>query len=148
MTVAGTARLLQIITIAMIVGVVVFGCVVVFAFGALRQPPQGSMLSLGGIGFAVVAFVMHILVPAFIVKQTIPRTGGETAALCGLFLSKTIVATALLEGAAFFNLIALMMEHNWWSLAVAGGLLLWMASQIPNVVRIGHWVEAKQMEAR
>lgn len=146
MTPAETARLLQIITIAMTVGVVAFCGFVVFVFGALQKPAEGNLLSLVAVGVAVVAFVTHLILPELVVGQSLKATNGDVSSLCGLYLLKTIVASALLEGAAFFNLVALMIEHHWWSLVIVGGLVLWMASQIPNVVRIGHWVEAKQAE--
>jgi hypothetical protein len=148
MTAAGITRVLQIITIALITGVVVFGGIVVLVLGGLSKPPQGQMLSMGGVAFAVIAFVMHLVIPEILVKQAIKTSNNQPASLVGLFMTKTIIASALLEGAAFFNLIALMIEHNWWSLVVVGGLVLWMAAQIPNVIRTEHWVESKQLELR
>lgn len=141
-------RLLQIITVALIAGVLTFGTVVVVLLGALNNAPQGELLSLIGAGFAVTAFVMHLVVPELIVRQTVPNLKDDPGGLTRLFVTKTIVASALLEGAAMFNLVALMQEHNWWSLLIVGGLVLWMASQIPTITRVHHWLETKDMEMR
>ncbi len=148
MTLAGAARLLQIITIALILGVVVFAAIAVLVIGALNQPPQGNLLSLAAIGGAVAAFGAHFRIPDIVVAQNLKNGNRDASTLCGLYVSRTIVATAILEGAAFLNLVAMIVEHHWWSLIVVGGLLLWMASQIPSSTRIQSWVDARQSEPR
>ncbi len=148
MTPASAARLLQIVTVAMLAGVLIFAGVLVFGLGVLNQPPRGTLFSLTGIGVAVLAFVAHLVLPEVIVRNNLKTTAGDGSALSGLFLVKTIVATAFLEGAAFVNLVALMTEHHWWSLVVVGGLVLWMASQIPRVGRVVDWVVARQEPQR
>lgn len=148
MTVAGTARLLQIITVALIVGVVIFAAILVLVVGVLNQPPQGNLLSLAAIGGAAAGFAMHGTIAEVIVVQNLKNGNRDMSTLCGLYMSRTIVATAILEGAAFMNLAAMMIEHHWWSLIVVGGLLLWMISQIPSPTRVQQWVEARQFEPR
>ena len=124
-------------------GVLMFAGIAVVGVGALQEPPKSPLISLIGGGFAVVAFVLHLVVPALVAKQQI-RTSGEDG-LHGVFQSKTIVGLALLEGAAFLNIVALIVEHNWWSLAIAGGLVFWMLAMFPTRTRVTQWIETQQM---
>ena len=139
----GVARATQIITGAMVSGVVTFGAVVVFALGALTEPPSGFIISGVGAVFSLVAFVLHLVIPSVIAAQQ--SHGANKQQLYGIYLQKTIVGLALLEGAAFFNLIACIVEHNWWSLAIAGGLCFWMLAMFPTRTKIEHWAETQQM---
>jgi hypothetical protein len=136
-------RVAQIITIALVMGVVLFGVVALLFVGALDDPADGVILSGMGAGFAVLMFVMHLVIPAQIARQQ-AGTADESQ-LYGVYVTKTIVGLALLEGAAFFNLVALIVEHNWWSLAIAGGLVFWMLAMFPTRTRVDHWVETQQM---
>jgi hypothetical protein len=58
-----------------------------------------------------------------------------------------IVGLALLEGMAFFNIIACIIEHNWWSLAIAGCLALWMLMVFPSRNRVEQWIETQRMNS-
>jgi hypothetical protein len=140
-----TVRVTQIITGALVMGVVTFAAIAVPAIGALNAAPNGVLVSGLGAAFAVLAFVLHLAVPA-VMRASAERAVSDQQ-LYGLYLSKTIIGLALLEGAAFFNLIALMVEHNWWSLAIVGGLVLWMLALFPTRTRVSHWVEARQMQS-
>ena len=139
----GVARATQIITGAMVSGVVTFGAIVVFALGALTEPPSGFIIGGAGAVFAGVAFVLHLVIPSLIAAQQ--SRDADKERLYGVYLQKTIIGLAVLEGAAFFNLIACIIEHNWWSLAVAGGLVFWMLAMFPTRTRIEHWAETQQM---
>lgn len=129
-------RVLQIITAAMVMGVVMFAGISVLALEALSDPPDGFLLSGMAAGFAGIAFVMHLVVPAVIAKQQARSASAEQ--LFGVYQTKTIIGLALLEGAAFLNIVAVMVEHNWWSLAVAGGLVFWMLAMFPTQTRVAH----------
>lgn len=99
-------------------------------------------------GMAAVNFVLHIIIPSFADRQAGRVAQDGVPALLGLYQSKTIIAGALLEGAAFFNLFALSVEHHWWSLAIVVLLLISLGVLVPTSVRIDHWIESKQLEAR
>jgi hypothetical protein len=137
-----TVRLLQIISGALVLGVLLMAGIAVVALGSLEAPPQGTVISGLGAGFAVVAFVLHLVVPSVAARQQ-ARSGGERQ-LYGAYVTKTILGLSLLEGAAFMNLVALMVEHNWWSLAIAGGLVFWMLTMFPTTTRVEDWVETQQ----
>lgn len=139
---------LRIITLALVMGVVIFGVIVVFVMGALDQgqaaPAGGTTLSYLGAAFAAVAFVLHFLIPNSIAQQKLDSDQGGLRSQLEAFRLKTIVALAILEGAAFLNLVAVMTEHQSWSLAVAGGLVFWMLARLPNRNMIENWIEPKQ----
>lgn len=137
-----TVRVLQIITVSLVAGVLLFGGIAVFGLGALDGPPEGFVVSAVGAVVAGGAFVLHLIIPAAIARQagTAPAWG-----LYGMYLTKTIVGLAILEGAAFLNIIATIIEHNGWSLAIAGGLVFWMLALFPTKTRVAHWVEVHQM---
>jgi len=141
------ARTLQIIVGALMISVMSYGGFVLKQ-GGLAGPPQPPSTATMAAGMALVSFVMHLVIPPIIAKSAVQGSGGEERFLLGAYMTKTIVAGALLEGAAFFNLFALSTEHQWWSLAIVVVLLLAMAALIPSSIRIAHWVEAKQLEVR
>jgi hypothetical protein len=147
-----TVRVTQIITGAMVVGVVTFAAIAVLVVGALKAAPWGVIVSGLGAAFAVMAFVLHLVIPAVITANTgrairSANAGGAASdqQLYGIYVTKTITGLALLEGAAFFNIIALIVEHNWWSLAIVGGLVFWMLAMFPTQTRVAHWVETRRM---
>ncbi|MGD9857932.1 MAG: hypothetical protein AB7U20_23555 [Planctomycetaceae bacterium] len=139
-------RVLQIITGALVMGVVMFAAIAGLAAGALSGPPSGVIVSGVAVVLAAASFVMHLIVPPVIAKQAGHAT--DTQGLYGVYQTKTIVGLAILEGAAFFNIVAAMIENNWWSLAIAGGLVFWMLALFPTQTRVAHWVEAQTMTRR
>ncbi len=140
-----TVRGMQIITAALVLGVVVFAAIAVFVVGAMNEESSGVIVSAVGLVWSALAFVMHLVVPAIMTRQL--SRGGNREQLYGAYRAKTIVGLALLEGAAFFNIVALIIEHNWWSLAIAGGLVFWMLSAFPSTTKVEHWVETQLMQS-
>lgn len=138
-----TVRTLQILTIAMVIGVLVCGAIFVFALGVLNDPPDGVLISAIAAGWSVIAFVLHLVVPPIVTRQQALTEAGE--GFHGVYVARTIIGLALLEGAAFFNIFATLFEHNWWSLAIAGGLVFWMLAMFPTQTRVAHWIETQQL---
>lgn len=139
---------MKVITVGLLGGVVAFAvtaAIIVWGFG--REPFQeGQLISLIAAGFAVMMFVAHLVIPGVIAQSSRASADAPNReALYGVYQIKLIVALALLEGAAFFNLVALIIEHHWWSLAIAGGLLLCMLSLYPTRTRVEHWVESQHL---
>lgn len=147
---------MQIIAGALIQGVVVFLVVVMFF---LPVPPNrlAVLNSYIALGFALVAMVMSLVVPNIIVASTkkslvkgrpidLPKQFGEVsnlgflAPLAGLYQTKMIIAMALLEGAAFYNLISYMMERQPFTLAVVGMLLLALVMNFPTRRGLEKWL--------
>ncbi|MFV0444525.1 MAG: hypothetical protein ACK5Q5_13225 [Planctomycetaceae bacterium] len=141
-------RVLQIIAGALVMGVVLFLVVAIAVLGALRKTSAGEQFSLIAAGFAIAAWVLHLVLPGAMANAA--ASGDKSAfveKLCTIYQGKTIIALALLEGAAFFNVCALLVEHNWWSLVVIGALLLQMLFEFPTVTRVRQWIETQQMNA-
>ena len=139
-------RTMQIIAAGLVIGVVFFAIIVV-AIGGLDQPTAGNTLAMMGAGIAGLMFVTHLVVPGIVAKSAAGQLQGkiDTEQWAGIYQMKLIIGMAMLEGAAFFNLVACMTEHNWWSMAVAGGLVLFMLIQFPNRSRVEQWMETQQL---
>jgi hypothetical protein len=137
---------LRIITGALIAGVFFFGIVVV-ATGSLNQPPNGQTVSLMGAAGAAIQFVLYLIVPSVIAR----KAGGfssdpkSTTSLLNIYQTKHVIGLALLEGAAFFNLVCCMVEHNLWSAGIVIALVLIMLGSWPTQTRMLQWIETQQM---
>jgi hypothetical protein len=144
-------RNMQIIAGALIAGVVVFALVAVFVLGALSQPLTGVIVSYMALGMTAMEMVPFALVPRFVTAQTVHRARQGAGNLegdalqYGLYQTRMILRYALLEGAAFFCIVATIIEHNWWTLGMAGGLVLIMLTIFPTRTRVEHWIETQRM---
>ncbi len=58
-----------------------------------------------------------------------------------VFVTRTIVGSALLEGGALANLIAYMLEGQWFSLVLGIVLALGIAAGVPTRDGVESWVE-------
>ena len=148
--VTAAVRTSQIIAGALMGGVVMFGVIAVAIAG--NNPPVGPLLPLMALGFAAVMIIARFVVSAAMVSSS--RThilnevrGGRlqnssqiAGQFYGAFQTRMIVGMAVLEGAAFFNLVAYMMASRWWNLAAAGVLLLLMAAMFPTKNKLEQWV--------
>lgn len=106
------------------------------------SPPQG-IIALVGLVLAAGAIPLSFVMPRIIAAQS-RRTFAKEAArgdepIRGLddafpmiYLQRAIVGLALLEGVAFFNLIAFLLAGRLPSLIVVAVLLLLMASRFPS----------------
>jgi hypothetical protein len=150
-----SVRTLQVIVAAMAVGVLVFFGIVVAMPGEAVEPPP--LISYVAAAFALVCVAMSWVGPYFITGQVLRLLGlgsapegasrfvqdmddQTLARLLGVYQSRLIVACAPLEGGAFFNLIAYMMEGQTFSLMVAGVLVLLMAMWFPTMGRAEDWI--------
>lgn len=133
---------MQIVAAALVMGVVIFAGVAV-ATGALNEESDEMFLSLFGVGFALLMYVMHLIVPGIVARSAAAQLSenADDLAWCGVLQTKSIIGLAMLEGAAFLNIVACMVEHNWWSLAVAGTLAVLMLIQFPTRTRVEQWIE-------
>jgi hypothetical protein len=140
-------RVLQIIVCTLVVSVLMFAGFVVLS-GHLQRPPQGQVLSYASLAMAMVMIVMHVVVPGFVERAALANQPVGTAEpeLARVFVTRTIIACALLEGAAMMSLVALMIEHRPWVLGVTAVLVVLMLLQIPSRTRIEHWLESRRMD--
>ena len=146
-------RVLQIISFALMQGVLLFGGVVIWL--TLEDKPDSMpFLVWVGLAFAVMAVVMRTILGNFLptgFRRGIDRTVWDELSstkqdeqLIGHMQTKQIIELALLEGAAFMNLMFYMMEKQTISLIVAGVLLGLMAVAFPTGSKVDHWVDTQK----
>ena len=131
---------MQIIVGALALGIVNFLLVIVFAFRpqAPQNPIGQSLLTYLAVGGAVLAVMASIFIPFFLAgpmrKSALDASAGSKAtsskeeanigSLAQMYQTLLIIRCALIEGAAFFSLVAYMIEGQTTALATAGILLL------------------------
>jgi len=142
-------RIMLIIFGALIFGVLFFAIIAAISHLTGGKPlfnTEFGFMAIFGIAFAVLALLPSMVVPIFIRKAAVKEISSEfsgkletpEAALKAMVGLQTamIIGLALLEGAAFFNLVVDMTEGSLWSLLVAAGLVLIMFIRIPLPGRI------------
>lgn len=156
-------RVMQIIAGALIAGVVMFGgvaCILVFGRWLAVPGPALNLgnaiqLDLGAVGAAllvVMSFVVPKLISAAGVKSIARLAQDGTATgpkelfgrLLAVAQAKMIIAMALVEAAAFFNLFVFINTKLLIPLAVVGALLLVMAIHFPTKLKLARWLEDQQ----
>lgn len=142
-------RVSQIVTGALIAGVVAMG--VVTWVTAKGDAPALPVVSLVAAGFSGITVVMRFVIPAIMVASQKGMLSGVAEQelpqkLAGLYQTKTIVGMALLEGAAFFNLVAYMVDKQVWSYGIVTALLVLMAVTFPSQGQFESWVENMKRE--
>jgi hypothetical protein len=163
-------RTLQIIVAALAMGVICFAAIAIFQ--RIQKPPQqDAMIAYMAVGFAPTMLVVRAVVGKSTVSRSMKNiaagirslhsadTGSQLPAnftdgdqFLFVFQQKTIIESALVEGAAFFNLVAFLAVGQWWSLAVAGVLLAVNLVPFPTYDRVENWVryqlEIMELEKR
>jgi hypothetical protein len=152
------AQTTKIIVVALSSGVLMFAVFVLSQSLPDAQAPLGTLTLLCTV-FAFAAIVMRFVIPRIIVHRQIREIANGTwqtsagkspnvvmlqttaGKLAAVFQMKTIIGCALLEGASFFALIALMIEQHIASLVVAVILFLGLLLQFPSTDGITDWVE-------
>ncbi len=162
-------RLLQIVTVALTGGCVVFLAMALFMRLGGNGPAQAAaeepMLVYVVLVFAAAMLLARAVVPAWLVSaarrkiaegtwkppqqasgnspipdEFLAKTG-DAGKLCYVFTTKTIVGAAMFEGAAFFALVAYFVEGTTLSLAVAAVLIVAVALHFPTPGRVVGWIE-------
>lgn len=149
--ISGLVRTLRIIVGALIAGDVCFAAVASFlAFNAPPQPGQkaDALIAYLAAGFAAVTLIARIIVPQQVASKMIQQatTGKSPESITKelfypVYQSTLIIASALLNGAVFFNLIALIISHQPFSLGIAAVLVAVMATGFPSAEKIKNWSE-------
>ena len=150
-------RAMQIIATVLMMGVLVFfGVVLIITQGKIGGMENAAGLTMVGAGFGFVMIVSHFTIPGIICGTQMKQAAADgslnqqddatTQRIWGLYQTQLIVGLALLEGAAFFNLIALMVENSVASLGVVILLLGLMAVKFPTRNKVSWWVEDKLRE--
>lgn len=155
---------MQIIAGALINGVVVFFVIAVFVLSPQvnNDPPLIAYIALG---VGCLAVVMSFAIPNLIMASTkkslikgkpinLPdnyqgaTNVGFLGPLVGMYQTKLIISMAILEGAAFFNLIAYIIEGQRMSLIMTGLLVAIMATKFATRGGLENWLadEAKSID--
>ena len=139
-------RIVQIITLALVAGAVGFA-VVAILMGALSQPSTGTFISLIGAVMTFGQSALAVFIPDLVASRIPSQQLQASAELrpYSMFVGRHIVRLALLEGAAFFNIVVTVIEHNWWSMGIAGLLVGWMLTQFPTRDRVERWIAHQGM---
>lgn len=143
-------RTTQIIAGGMIGGVLVFGLIA--AMIGADGDPGDPLVGVIALVFAVSGLGARILVPGLIAAKKreeiqaqlsageIDESEEMTAVLYPLYQTKTIIEYALIEGPAFFVLIAYIITSQLWVLAIGAVLLAIMIVTFPTQGRLEGWI--------
>ena len=157
--VSKTIRVLQIIVMVMVMGIATFTIAAVLV--QREDIPEEPLLVYFAAGFSVLVLPPWVLVPSLIVRSScqalangtgrlqhmrhvIPEDVGASGQLAGIYQTKGIVALALLEGAAFFNLIAFFFERQTLSLGITIMILVLQLTHYPSLTRAENWIRRQQ----
>ncbi|QDT30997.1 hypothetical protein [Thalassoglobus polymorphus] len=144
-------RTSQLIAAALIVGVVAFCGVAFFAVGGMNVASDGTLVSAIMAAVTLPQIVMFFFVSAFVTEQVIDNQYGRRSIPVTpenkpyqVMQMRTIIGFALLEGGCFMNIVAYILEKNWWSLGIVGTLVLFMLTNFPTKTRFKHYAESQQ----
>lgn len=141
----------QQILAGMLVAGVTFFLLVVLVLRGKEKPMLNTAVTttpivLMGLVFGISALAMALFVPGQVVsavrgkiRPTDPLDD-QGRILLGAHQTRLIITLAILEAAAFFNLIAVMLEGSVLNLGFALLLLGLMASQFPTRGRLENWL--------
>jgi hypothetical protein len=162
---ARVTRTMQIIVGALAGGVVMFFvAVLVITSDNPPKPPDTPILSYMAVAAALAAILVATLFPGLVLRsqrqailngkpaleagpkggQPLSEAEQQLMPFLGGYQTALIIRSAILEGAAFFCLIAYMQEGQLWSLVCAGVLLLFVLAGMPTRSRVEDAVERER----
>lgn len=112
-----------------------------------QEPSNQRLISYIAAGYGLLTLVLTIaLLPIFEAnlrkKETRQATtDGLKLAIARALVTRNLLVTAFLEGAALFNVVAFLLEGRPLSLGVTGVLVLTMAFLFTTPDRAGRWIE-------
>lgn len=144
-----------IIHIALAMGVLIFGGVIYWQHSP-GSMSQLELLTMMGFAVAAGAVLARSVVPPLLANAKVAQVARRDTAdpeedrrnLLGAYQASAIIAAALLEAPAFFNIFAYMMEQNPLSLVVAGALAAAILASIPSSGALDNWLENKLRAVR
>jgi hypothetical protein len=113
-----------------------------------NRPQSEPFLTYIAAGGAVFVIAASIFVPRFFASPVERSFSGDSKSLSVRPLAATyqtllIIRCALLEGAAFFSLVAYMIERQPIAIGAAVVLLVALLANFPTASRLEAWIEAK-----
>ncbi len=150
-------RGLQVVVSALAAGATFFaGIVLVAKSGAIGWEP--NPVSWIAVGFASFALVLSIVVPGTVSRAALSRISPESLRsaneatelelLFPVYQQRCIMACGLLEGAAFFNLVAYQLNAFVGSLAMAAMLIVLILVRFPSVAGMQLWLRDRIQEIK
>ena len=150
-------RVMQIIAGALMMGVITFlGVVLVITKGNVLGQGNPGIVTMIAAGFAGLMIVNHLVIPSIITKARLNQIKSQDsdgqnselklASLLGIYRMQLIITLAFLEGAAFFNLVSVMIENHVISLIAVVVLLGLMAVRFPSRTKVSWWVQDRLRE--
>ncbi len=152
---ANSLKVSQIIAGALVMGVVFFlAIVLVIIRGDLAGLPNAGILTTIATGFGVLMIVNHMILPSIVVRQMIGKAMEQTTSsdaridrLGDAFRTQLIISIALLEGAAMFSLVTLIVEKNVAAMGMSILLIILMIVRFPTQTKLLWWVQDKLSQA-
>lgn len=147
-----SVRTMQIVAAGLIMGLLIFFGIVLVVTKAEFVGKLG-VVGMVAAGFAGIMIANHFFIPGLIAQTQLKSSAADglmkqsddvkNQRLLGIYQAHMIVALALLEGAGFFNLIALMVEKSFVNLGIAIALLALMAIRFPTASKVESWIQDK-----
>ena len=150
---SNSVRVMQTIVGALAAGILSFFVVAIFV--PVEAPPERPLLASLAIGATLVAIAAAWLVPSLIARNQVAQIAnrgprqlptdelGDVGSLVGAYQTALIVRAAILEGVAFFNLVAFMIERQPMNLVAAGVVGFILLAQVPTLARLEDWVQSE-----
>ena len=160
---AGQVRVLRIIVAAITLGPVAYlGFVLVTAAPVAQAGGANQTLAYVAYALAAAAVAARLVAPMLIgtrLRRQIaagtwpppappggpPAPTTDAGKLCAVYLIRTIIAIAILEGATFFLIFVYQQQRDPLALGAAALLTLGIALHFPSPARVIEWVE-RQLE--
>ncbi len=150
-----------------ILGALLAGCLAFLAIAVIfrqgRQkaaPPALPIMTYTALWFAVFWTTLSFIIPDLFVAAErrkmakaserylndpqVRLAASDMVKLLGLYGTRMIISSAIIEGCVFFFIIAYMLEGSPYCLVGALVLLGIMAAKFPNRVRVERWVEMQR----
>lgn len=156
-TIRKTAATAQIITVALLMGVVNIGAIL----GFLKYSNEEGIKFTSNLDkFAMLALAIAVagLIASFVVPPVVSQVNlrkllesGDAShqehKICGLFTSQLIMQMAFLEGPIILCLVLFFSVSNSIYLPVTAGVLaVFLAAKFPATWKVQNWVEEKKRE--
>ena len=125
------------------------GLVMVTGMMTAMSPPDlnasPTILAHVGAGVALLMFFVSQIVPNISAQQQLREIDiQDDMAMFGVFQTRMIIGSAMLEGAGMFNAVLIMIEGSIQPLIVVALVLLTMASRFPTPGRIDNWIQTQR----
>lgn len=146
---------MKIITIAMLAGVLVFlGISLMLSQGELGTEPE--ILSWVGIGFFALMLIQQLIIPPILTRNALKAISSESLRqaepadrlrmVLPAFRTSHIVACAMIEGAAFLNIVVYIIDKFVGNLAAAAVGVVVLALKLPTSTKVQWWAEERVRE--